>query len=592
MKRRDAETAELRGENQNELRDSLRSLRLCVEIHPGFLRSLRSVRIPRLWLLSLILLLSLLPASSAEWQWSVPMGKGRAFLWIPPQCHQLRGVVVGQHNMIEQGILEHSIFRKTLADENIAEVFIAPPFDFVFQFDKDAGERFDDMLKRLAEVSGYTELNSAPVVPLGHSACASFPWNFAAWNPSRTLAVLSIHGDAPLSRFTGSGRPNPDWGNRTLDGIPGLMVMAEYEWGDSEHGVDRLSPALDYRNRHPGTPLAMLAEPGNGHFNYSDDLVTYLAMFVRRAAEDRLPATMPVNGAPVLKPVDPARGWLLERWRLNQPRKFQPAPVADYKGDPKEAFWCFDREMALATQNYMADQPGKLPQLLSVSDGQMAIDNSCGEPVEPRFIPEADGVTFHLKTAFMDHVPGDTTHNQNAARWAYLPAGSPLGHATGGGPIQLHWIVGPAIQIGSNTFRFNLNRVSSTEDKRNLDIWVWASHLGDAKYKSMVQQAVIRVPQNTEGAPQTIAFPEISDVKAGAKSVKLNATSDAGTKVSYYVLDGPAEVEDDTLKFTPIPPRAKFPVRVTVVAWQHGLSGERKIQTATPVVRGFVVREK
>jgi hypothetical protein len=36
--------------------------------------------------------------------------------------------------MIEQGILEHPIFPKTQADENIAEVFVAPPFEFVFQF--------------------------------------------------------------------------------------------------------------------------------------------------------------------------------------------------------------------------------------------------------------------------------------------------------------------------------------------------------------------------------------------------------------------------------------------------------------------------
>src|SRR6267378_804967 len=89
-------------------------------------------------------------SNCAEWQWSVPMGKGRAFLWIPPHCKQLRAVVVGQNNMIEQGILEHPDFRKALADENIAEVFIAPPFDFVFQFDKDAGDRFNDLMKLLA----------------------------------------------------------------------------------------------------------------------------------------------------------------------------------------------------------------------------------------------------------------------------------------------------------------------------------------------------------------------------------------------------------------------------------------------------------
>jgi hypothetical protein len=406
------------------------------------------------------------------------------------------------------------------------------------------------------------------------------------------------------------------------------MVMAEYEWGDNEHGVDRLSPALEYRKQHPNAPIAMLAEPGEGHFNYSDKLVSYLAMFVRKAAEARLPnvswrqASLPAvepgilpggtgvaesKGVEVsregpggrmppstagkdarrykLKPVDPSKGWLVERWHLNQPREFKPAPAAKYQGDPNEAFWCFDKEMALATHNYKDDQPGKLPQLLSVSDGQMPVENACGEPVTPRFIPDADGVTFHLKTAFMEFVPGTATHNGNAARWAYAAAGSKLGHATGGGPIRLQKIVGPAVQIGTNTFQFALNRVNSTEDRRNFDIWVWASHPGDAQFKSMVQQAMIRVPQNTEGAGQKITFPEIAAVKSGTKSVKLGATSDVGLKVYYYVLEGPAEVDRDTLRFTKVPPRATFPVKVTVVAWQHGLPG--KVKTAAPVTREF-----
>jgi hypothetical protein len=515
----------------------------------------------------------------------VPMGKGRAFLWVPPACKQLRAVVVAQNNMIEMGILEHPAFRKKLAHEGIGEVFIAPPFEFVFRLDQGAGDRFNDVMKQLAEVSGYSELNFAPVVPLGHSACASFPWNFAAWNPGRTLAVLSVHGDAPLTKYTGSGQPNPDWGSRNIDGVPGLMVMAEYEWGDDEHGVDRLSPALIYRNQHPKAPIAMLAEPGNGHFNYSDELVNNLAMFVGKAAKARLPKEMSTDQPPVLKPVDPEKGWLVQRWHLNQPRTVEPAPYAKYRGDPKEAFWAFDQEMAWAVQNYMADQPGKQPELLSVSDGQMPIENSCGEPVTPRFIPDADGLTFHLKTAFMDFVPGDANHNGNAARWAGLPAGAKLGHASGGEPIQLHKITGPVIQTGANTFQFAMNRVNSTEDRRNFDIWVWASHPGDARCKSIVQQAMIRVPQNTDGREQKISFPDIHDFKAGTKSLKLAAASDAGLNVYYYGLDGPAEVAGDVLKFTAVPPRAKFPLKVTVVAWQHGLPG--KVKTAGTVTREF-----
>jgi hypothetical protein len=548
------------------------------------------MKLPGNWILlaGAAALLAVESAEGAEWQWSAPMGGGRAFLWIPPKCAQVRAVVVAQNNMIELGILEHPEFRKTLAEENLAEVFIAPPVEFIFRFDQGAGERFNDLMKRLGEVSGYAELELAPVAPLGHSACASFPWNFAAWNPGRTLAVLSVHGDAPLTKYTGCGQPNPDWGNRTLDGVPGLMVMGEYEWGDEEHGVDRLTPALDYRNRHPQTPLAMLAEPGNGHFNYSDDLVKFLAMFVRKAAEARLPAPGLANTPPLLKPVDPTQGWLVPRWHLNQPRSVKPAPLAKYSGDPKEAFWCFDKEMAWATYNYMADQPGKLPQLLGVSDGRMPPGEGCGEPVTPRFMPEADGVTFHLKTSFMDLVPGDATHNGNPARWTYLPAGTRLGHATGGGPILLHKLVGPAVQTGSNTFRLAMNRINSTEDGRNFDIWVWASHPGDSKYKSMVQQALIRVPPNAGGVQQHITFPAIPDQPLGTRSLRLAATSDAGTEIYYYVREGPVEVDGDVLRFTKIPPRAKFPVKVAVVAWQHGLPG--KVKTAAPVTREFLIQ--
>ncbi len=531
--------------------------------------------------------LAVLQASCAEWQWSVPMGHGRAFLWIPPNCKQVRAVVVAQNNMIEQGILEHPLMRKILADENMGEVFIAPPFDFVFQFDNGAGESFNDMMNRLAEISGYSELKFAPVVPLGHSACASYPWNFAAWNPGRTLAVLSIHGDAPLTPLTGSGRPNPDWGHRDIDGVPGLMVMAEYEWGDDQHGVDRLTPALEFRKKHPKTPLAMLAEPGEGHFNYSDQLVKFLAMFIHKAAEQRLPANMQLDQPPILISIEPTNGWLVQRWYLNQPRTVKPAPYSNYKGNPKEASWAFDKQMALATQDYMADQIGKRPQLLSITTDDMPLAQGCGEPVNLPFLPMADGVTFRLKTSFMNFVPGDATHDQNAARWAYLPAASPLGHATDGGPIVLHKIVGPVVQIGPDTFRLNLNRINSTQDRRDFDIWVWASQPGDAEYKSMVQQAVIHVPTDTEGVEQHITFPPIPNQKAETKSLQMHATTDTGLKVYYYVREGPAEVEGDTLKFTPIPPRAKFPVKVTIVAWQYGRSVEPQLKTAEPVEETF-----
>jgi hypothetical protein len=46
-------------------------------------------------------------------------------------------------------------------------------------------------------------------------------------------------------------------------------------------------------------------------------------------------------------------------------------------------------------------------------------------------------------------------------------------------------------------------------------------------------------------------------------------------------------MDGDVLKFKAIPPRAKFPMKVTVVAWQYGHAAEPKLKSAVPVERTF-----
>jgi hypothetical protein len=492
--------------------------------------------------------------------------------------------VFAQNNMIEEGILQHPKFRAEMAKLGIAEIFVAPFFDYwqVATNNDAANEKFSALLKTLAAESGYSELEFAPVIPMGHSASASMPWNVAAWNPARTLAILSVHGDAPQTTLTGNGRPNLDWDARNIDGIPALMVMGEYEWMD-----ERLASALKFRAAHPAAPIAALAEPGRGHFDYSDDLVKFLALFIRKSAEQRLPEKSFPDSAPVLKAVDPRAGWLVERWHLNQPRMISPAPFATFAGDKNEAFWAFDKETALATQNYRANQIGKAPQLLGfVQDGKILPQTATHNQINLKFQPDADGLTFHLTATNLDFVDGSSP---NTTRWTGLPAGSPIGHATGGS-IKISRISGPVEQIGADTFAVNLNRSALSFDRRAGDLWLLAEHPGDDKFKSAVQQALLKIPiRLNEGVEQHITFPEIADVKLGVTKIKLGASSDAGVPVKYFVREGPAEVDGDTLAFTKLPPRAKFPVRVTVVAWQLGRSTEPKINTAAPVERTFSI---
>ena len=181
-----------------------------------------------------LLLLFCYTATAQEWQWSVRLkgfissetGKEpTAFLWIPSDCYQLRAVMVGKHNMSEETLFEMPRFREALSRMGIGLVWITPGIDQQWDVTKGTQKIFNQMMNDLAEISGYSELEHIPIVPVGHSAMATYPWNFAAWNPERTLAVISLHGDAPRTNLCGYGRENLEWGRtRNIDGIPGLMI--------------------------------------------------------------------------------------------------------------------------------------------------------------------------------------------------------------------------------------------------------------------------------------------------------------------------------------------------------------------------------
>jgi hypothetical protein len=525
-------------------------------------------------------------ARGAVYQWSVEVkggresaGPSRAFLWIPPDCRQVRGVVLAQHNMQEESILENPRFRKALGELGFAEIWCAPAFDHLFRFNEGAGDSFNGMMRDLAAESGYAELEYVPIAGIGHSAAASWPYYFAAWAPQRTLAALSVSGQWPYFR---SPIFAPDiWGARTIDFIPCLESMGEYE---SAEGW--ANEGLHEREQHPLLPLSMVANPAQGHFAATDRKVDYLALYLKKAVQYRMPRDTPGGAAPKLIPIDPTRtGWLVDRWRLNKPPTAPPAPVNEYTGDPKQAFWFFDEELARATVAYEAAYQGLKVELLGYQqNGQVAPQTNSHQQVNLKFMPMEDGVSFQVTGVFLDAVPGGSPR---PAGWTGLPAGSPVGHASGGGPISIDRITGPFEKTGPDTFAVHMVRGLGANLK-SYELWFAASHPGGDGYRPALQQAEMIIPaRNNSGAGQHITFPEIPAQAAGTSAIRLNATSDSGMKVSYYVLAGPAEVEGDTLKFTPVPPGARFPVPVTVVAWQYGRAAAPAVKTAEPVERTF-----
>ena len=530
----------------------------------------------------LVVLLSLFmqvaKVAAAPWQWSVEIKEliseetnahPSAYLWIPENCKQVRAVIIGQHNMTEETIFEHPEFRKNMGKLGIAEIWITPGIDQRWDVTKGTQQIFETMMKNLSEISGYTELEFAPVIPIGHSAMATYPWNFAAWNPERTLAVLSIHGDSPRTHLTGYGRANLDWGTRTIEGIPSLMVMGEDEWWE-----DRLITSFDYRREYPNAPLSFLADAGHGHFDISDELIDYLSLFLKKTVEYRLPEHSSLDAPIQLIPVEAKNGWLADRWRKNEKPTAEAASYDKYEGDKHHAFWYFDKEMADATEKYYANERGKTEQYIGFEQkGKLITFNPKSHVrMSPSFQPEADGVTFHLKAVYTD-----TLRNEYSKE-----------HSTH--PIRMSRICGPVEVVNDTTFTVRFYRMGLDNPKRTGGICLMASVKQDHKYRSAVQQVEIRIPyRNKEGISQRIIFPKLSDVKASVKKISLNGTADSGLPVYYYVKEGPAEIKGDKLVLTKIPPRAKFPVKVTVVAWQYGCSGEPKVQTAEAVEQSFYI---
>jgi len=547
-------------------------------------------RSPALFILLLAILCA--DASAAEWQWSVvaptapttqPVERRerpRAFLWIPPTRDRVRGIVFGQHNMEEEAILEHAVFRAALAELDFAAVWVAPGFDAYFRFDQGAGERFEGMMAALAEESGYDELTYAPLVPIGHSAAASMPWYIAAWRPRRVIAGLSVSGQWP---YWQDEKNAPHVANISVDSVPGLVTIGEYEWAD-----ERLRDGAKQRVAHPMMPLSALGCPADGHFAVTDEKVEFLAFYLKKAVQHRLPKDAPTDRAPDLIPIDATKtGWLADRWRFNKDPIAPAAPVGQYTGDAAHAFWWFDEETARAAEAFQARHRGK-PVLLGYEQGGAVVPqvNGTHQQVTLKFLPGEDGVTFKLTPTFLDVVP-----EGRPTRWAGRKAGESIDKPAGGPPIEIHKITGPVKKLSADTWRLDLYRESLLNDRRGNDAWFAAVWPGDGEFTRMVQQSVMRIPRrNDKGSDQSITFPQIPPQKLGGGPVKLAATASSGLPVRYFVREGPAEVADDgTLTFTPIPPRAKLPLKVTVVAWQWGRSVEPLVRTAEHVERTITI---
>jgi hypothetical protein len=249
-------------------------------------------------------------------------------------------------------------------------------------------------------------------------------------------------------------------------------------------------------------------------------------------------------------------------------------PSAVYKGDPARAWWFFDKETALAAAAFEGDRKPREKQMLTFIQDDTLLPVARQGFAALRFEPDTDGLSFRLRGAFLSEMPAEL-----------IGAGGRLGHAPG--PVQMRVITGAAMQTGPATFRVQFDRQGPGGD-----VWIQEEHPGNAQYRHAVQPGKLSIPARlTEGKPQQINFPAIGDQRADAKGVLLKAIADSGLPIDYYVVAGPAIVEGSMLRFTPIPVKSRYPVIVTVVAYQWGRTIAPLYQSAEPVTQTFFIKK-
>ncbi|TDW96956.1 hypothetical protein EDB95_4792 [Dinghuibacter silviterrae] len=515
------------------------------------------------------------------YQYAVTEAGCTAYLWIPERCRFVRGIIIALSNLTERDWLEDSLIRKTAADEGlgIAWVSLGKNATITADMDKASGRALEQLLDDLADASGYTEIATAPLLPMGHSAHGHFAWTVAKWNPGRTIATIPFKTipwpdslgfkDVPVCYIVGQTTEWPQYRVPDPATQPGDR---DFYWPVVTRGAVALRSADEHNL------VGVVTDAGGGHFDWNDRLARFVALYIRKACAYRLPpapagndgagasaaAARRASAPALLRAIAPGQGWLTDTGGMS-PDRYPPAPYKKYQGDPRKAFWFFDEETARAAAAFEGDRKQRARQMPTfVQDGD-TIDPAKTGYAPLKFEPGEDGLTFTVRGAFLDKMPREL-----------LGSGTTLGHADG--PIRFEVITGPAEQTGPNTFRVRFNR-----DGIGGDIWLLAWQPGDEQYRWAVQPGKIHLPDGPNESGR-ITFPKI-------KGQKLEATSDNGRPVYYYVDFGPAYIKGDSLILTKIPPRSRYPVAVTVTAYQWGRTQTPLYQTAEPVTQTIYIEK-
>ncbi|MGN0876868.1 MAG: alpha/beta fold hydrolase [Kiritimatiellia bacterium] len=470
----------------------------------------------------------------------------RAYLWLPPATVKAKGLVLAQHNMLEEPVFAHPAFRAELAKADVGLVWITP---MVMQaWDKLADAElaaFENVLLALGEKSGHPELGTVPLAPFGHSAMATYPYLFAAARPERTFCAVSIKGDWPTK-----GRPC--WEPAKVAArakVPLLLVTGEYE-----DGYNRREKARDLMKEIPDATFSVWVDVGGGHFDWSDELCRGLgAWFAEMAGRcDELSGRRDVSSRQQggYSSANAARRRVSQCVKSNgfwYPSERLAKRVAAYealpRGKGKFTVLGYEYEGKTLEQNPKAH----LQVVFGTKDMTFEV-----KPVFETTVPPGRPETWTGKKAGeANEVPG-VTSRRGAGKSAVTAARREVTPGT----LVLQKIQGPVEHLGGNRWAVRYNRYDP-RGYRSREASFQMVYSGSDGFKRSVQQGLVHLPWPRQDLKNGGVF------TVSAKDFPKTVPAGHGA----YVREGPAVIENGRIVLKDVPKRLKGPIDIAVVSY-------------------------
>ncbi len=333
---------------------------------------------------ALALLFSAHQATAQDWQYfyngtvSGTTGNTTAYVWIPPNADHVRAILWAWQIVAEEEFVLDPAIRRAAMLERLAIVYFkAQKFNFLVTASE--ATIFNATMTQLAAVTGYPELQYAPVIPFGHSAAGLVVRNQLLHMPERVAAAI-LFKSGNLRNMTNAW---PTGAVENYADVPLLAINGEFEeegptnlpkYPDGDP-IQRLTVQADLHGlRAAGYKVSQVLDPGAGHYawpnhrTFDDPLKSipnYTALFLRKAMQRRVPAgQIATAGFLTLNTIPQSSSWLTDgncTQVVNGAHAF-----ADYPGSTSTAFCHVDEELARAWIRNNSGQFGKPRPYLNI----------------------------------------------------------------------------------------------------------------------------------------------------------------------------------------------------------------------------------